>query len=93
MKRTFFNKKANLALVTTLIVTMVFLAVMIPVGLMLWQGITGSINSTGWSTEAQQTLTSLNQNIGMGFTLTAIVPIIVIAGGIITLLLAFFKQG
>ena len=78
--------------VMMVIVTLVFIAVVLPVGLSLWQSITGSFSQSSWTAAANTTKTTLDTNIGNGLNLMAISPIIVAAAGVIGLLVYGFVK-
>jgi len=68
------------------------LVVFLPLGVMIWQNVDRSINSTtgSWSTTAKTSYWTTQTNIGSGFQLLAIVPIVFAAAAIIGVMLAAF---
>ncbi len=93
--RSLKNRKGVTQLVLGIVVGLIFLAVVLPVGLGIWQATTSSFSQSGWTAAANSTMTAVTTNIGSGFNLMAIAPLVVAAGGIITILVyAFvFKRG
>ena len=86
------NKRGVLNLILGVVLALVFVAIVLPVGLGIWQATTNSFNQSGWSTTANTTLTNLTTGIGNGFNLATILPIVIAAGAVITILVAVFRM-
>jgi hypothetical protein len=87
------NRKGDITgIALGIIVGLIFLAVMLPIGLSVWQSIGGAISQAGWTAAANTTMTTTTTNIGSGFSLLAIAPLVLAAGGIIALLVVAFMR-
>jgi hypothetical protein len=86
------NKKAVTQIALGIVIALIFLAVVLPIGLSVWQSTTGAISQAAWSAAANTTMTSTTTNIGSGFSLLAIAPLVLAAGGIIGLLVVAFTK-
>lgn len=81
-----------------IVIGLIFLAVVLPIGLSVWQATTGAVFTapTGASSTIYNTSyainTNANTNIGSGFSLLAIAPLVLAAGGIIGLLVVAFTR-
>jgi hypothetical protein len=98
--RTLRNKKGDITgIALGVVVALIFLAVMLPVALSVWQSMTGAVTFTTPSnvtTALQNSTYTINAvvqtNLGSGFSLLAIAPLVLAAGGIIALLVFAFMR-
>lgn len=86
------NNRGVTQIALGIVVALIFLAVVLPIGLSVWQSTVGAINQAAWSAGANTTMTSTTTNIGSGFSLLAIAPLVLAAGGIIGLLVVAFTK-
>jgi len=94
--RTTRKSKGLTNIVMTVIVSFLFLAVVIPIALQVWQSVDTVANASSvssWTYAGNQSLIQTSQNIGAAFTLYAILPIVIAAAAIITVLLVAFRFG
>ena len=74
----------------SLILGLILIAVALPVGLMITGNIHDVVDNMDLGTQGNQTRTSLFNNIYSAFNLSVILPIILVAGLLLTALGAFF---
>jgi ABC-type phosphate transport system permease subunit len=84
------NHKAIAAIILSLVVALVALAIIIPVGLMIQSSLTSITKVSGMSATANATVDTTNNNIYSAFNLVAIVPIIAGAAVIISVIMGAF---
>jgi hypothetical protein len=90
--------KGVTSIVLGIVVALIMLAVVIPIGMAVWQASGTAVFSApdGDSTAQYNTTysiyTTTNTNVGSGFSLIAIAPIVLAAGGIIALLVVGFMK-
>lgn len=84
------NRRGFTAIVIALVITLVALAVILPVGMLVTANIQSIVNAMVLGTAGNATRTVLFANIWSAFNLSAIVPIIGAAGLIIGIILAAF---
>jgi hypothetical protein len=98
--RTLRNKKGDITgIALSVVVGLIFIAVMLPIGISVWQSMTGAVtfttpsNVTTLVQNQSYTVNALVQtNLGSGFSLLAIAPLVLAAGGIIALLVVAFMR-
>ena len=90
LKKFLRSRRGIAALILSLVVSLVALAIIIPVGLMIHSSLTGLTKISGMSAQANTTVDNVNNNIYSGFNLVAIVPIIAAAAVIISVILGAF---
>jgi len=86
------NKRGVLDMIMGAVIALVFVAIVLPVGIGIWQSTTNSFSQAGWSASANTTYTNLTTGIGNGFNLATIIPIVIAAGAVITILVAVFRM-
>jgi hypothetical protein len=92
------SRKGVTSIVLGIVVALIMLAVVIPIGMAVWQASGTAVFSApdGDSTAQYNTTyaiyTTTNTNVGSGFSLVAIAPIVLAAGGIIALLVVGFMK-
>ena len=74
----------------TIIGAIVAIVISMLVGIIVVSTLISSINTTGWSSQAQQTWTQLQNNIWIVFSLLVILPLIV---GAVTLMRVLGGEG
>jgi hypothetical protein len=90
--------KGVMSIALGVVIGLILLAVVIPIGMAVWQASGNAIFTTpdGDSTAQYNTTysiyTTTNTNVGSGFSLLAIAPIVLAAGGIIALLVVGFMK-
>ena len=90
--------KGVMSIALGVVVGLIMLAVVIPIGMAVWQASGTAVFSApdGDSTAQYNTTysiyTTTNTNVGSGFSLIAIAPIVLAAGGIIALLVVGFMK-
>jgi len=84
------NRRGIQAIVLALVVTLVSLAVILPVGLLATSYIRSTIDAMDLGTSGNATRTTLFTNIYVAFDLSAIVPIIAGAALVIGVIIAGF---
>ena len=76
-----------------IVVGLIFLAIVLPIGLSVWQSTLGAVAPTSsWSAAANSSYASTNTNVNSGFSLMAIAPLVLAAGGVIGLLILAFTK-
>ena len=83
LRKLWHNKRA-VAAQTGVIGTLVALIVSILIGVVITQNIISSQDQGGWSADANDTWTSLQDNIWVAYTLLVIIPLIIGAVVILT---------
>jgi len=84
------NRSGFTAIVIALVITLVALAIILPVGMLVTANIQTIVNAMALGISGNATRTILFNNIWSAFNLSAIVPIIGAAGLIIGIILAAF---
>ncbi len=86
--------KGMIAQSMMLIFGIVSFAVGIPIGLYVWQSLATSITPTeGWTAAANTSFATTQENIGAGFGLLSVTPILFIAIAFLSLLAGAFVFG
>jgi len=94
MRKFLKNRKAISGLVLTLVVALVTIAIIIPIGLIITVNIGDAMNVV--SAKSNETSTAQNvtydvfNNIYTSFSLSALVPIVAVAGLLITIIVGAF---
>jgi len=91
-------RKGVTTIVLGIVVALIMLAVVIPIGMAVWQASGNAVftapdgDSTAQYNTTYSIYTTTNTNVGSGFSLLAIAPIVLAAGGIIALLMVAFMR-
>ena len=80
-----------LNLIAGAVVTIVFLAVMIPIGMGISNSVLNSYDRSAWTATMNTTATQLQAQTASAFSLFTILPLVIGAGIIITVLFAVFR--
>jgi len=80
-----------LNLIAGAVVTIVFLAVMIPIGMGISNNVLTAYDRSTWTTQMNSTATQLQAQTSSAFSLFTILPLVIGAGIIITVLFAVFR--
>ena len=88
------NKKAVTGMVLALVVALVTISILIPIGLLVTTNIGDSMDiisaKTNETTVAQNVTYDVFQNVYTAFSLSALVPIIAVAGLLIAIIIGAF---
>jgi len=93
MRKLLKNKKAVSGLVLTLVVALVTIAIIIPIGLIITVNIGDAMNivsAKNDTTTAENVTYDVFNNIYTSFSLSALVPIVAVAGLLITIIVGAF---
>jgi len=94
MRKLLKNRKAVSGLVLSLVVALVTIAILIPIGLIVTVNIGDAMNvvsaKSNTTTVAQNVTYDVFQNIYTSFSLSALVPIVAVAGLLITIIIGAF---
>jgi len=80
-----------LNLIAGAVVTIVFLAVMIPIGMGISNSVLNSYDRSTWTETMNTSVTQLQAQTASAFSLFTILPLVIGAGIIITVLFAVFR--
>ena len=80
-----------LNLIAGAVVAIVFLAVMIPIGMGISNSVLNSYDRSTWTTAMNSTASQLQAQTASAFSLFTIIPLVIGAGIIITVLFAVFR--
>lgn len=80
-----------LNLIAAGVVAIVFLAVMIPIGMGISNNVLNAYDRSGWTAAMNSTVDQLQAQTASAFSLFTIIPLVVGAGIIITVLFAIFR--
>lgn len=92
------SNKGVTGVVLGIIIALITLAVAIPIGMAVWQASGNALFTAPTNTSSAMynttygIYTTTNTNVGSGFSLLAIAPIVLAAGGIIALLVIGFTR-
>lgn len=81
-----------LNLIAGAVVTIVFLAVMIPIGMGISNSMLTAYDRSTWTSTMNNTATQLQSQTASAFSLFTILPLVIGAGIIITVLFAVFRM-
>lgn len=94
MKKLFKDKKAVTGAVLALVVALVTIAILIPIGLLVVTNLSTSLEvvaaKTNTTTVAQNVTYDVFANVWQAFSLSALVPIIAVAGLLISIIIGAF---
>jgi len=96
MRKFLKDKKAVTGMVLALVVALVTISILIPIGLLVTTNIGDSMNivtaKTNVTTTAQNVSYDVFQNVYTAFSLSALVPIIAVAGLLIAIIIGAFAM-
>jgi uncharacterized membrane protein YjgN (DUF898 family) len=84
------DRRAITGMILALIITLVSLAILLPVGLLLTAQIATTVNTYNLGTSGNATRLAVLNNIWAAFNLSAIIPIVAAAGIIIAVIVGAF---
>jgi len=84
------NKKAVTGMVIALVVALVTIAVLIPIGLLVTANIETSLPALTANSSAANASSAVFTNVYTAFSLSALVPIVAVAGLLIALIIGAF---
>jgi len=94
MRKLLKNKRGVTGMVIALVVSLVALAVIIPIGVLIASNLSASMNvvsaKSASTTQAQNVTFDVFTNIWTAFSLSALVPIIAVAGLLIAIIVGAF---
>ena len=90
MKKFLKNKKAVTGMVLALVVALVTIAVLIPIGLLVTTSIEDSLPALTADSAAANASESVFTNVYTAFSLSALVPIVAVAGLLISIIIGAF---
>ena len=92
LSRFFGKRRRGLSRVTGIIIAIIFVAVMLPLGIYVTDQVLNAMpqpTNPSLSTALNNTVS----NVGSAFNITSIVPIVMVAGGIIAVLMGYLYVG